>query len=45
MTVTDTIYSNLAKVKKFANEKADKISSERDKQKIPSTKRKIMGSV
>lgn len=42
MTTTDSVYSNLAKVKTLANEKANKVSSTRDKQKLPSTTRNLL---
>lgn len=42
MTTTDSVYSNLSKVKKFANEKAEKVSTTRDQQKLPKVWRTII---
>ena len=35
MTTTDSVYSNLSKVKKYSGEKAEKVSTHRDQQKLP----------
>ena len=42
MTTTDSVYSNLSKVKKFSSEKAEDVSTHRDQQKLPKIWRSII---